>query len=145
MFVATGPFMIGVLIIAHDSLGESLVRAVTHVLGTRPPQFEVLSVSAQDDPMLLMPGARDQVRRLDTGEGVLVFSDIFGATPSNLASKLVQAGRVELVAGVNLPMLVRAFTYRARDMQTMVNKAISGGCEGVQHIEVDPAYAAARG
>lgn len=136
--------MIGVLIIAHDSLGESLVRAVTHVLGARPVQFEVLSVAATDDPMQLLPGARDQVQRLDTGEGVLVFSDLFGATPSNLAAKLVQPGHIELVAGVNLPMLVRAFTYRSRDMQTMVTKAISGGCEGVLHIEVDSAYAATR-
>lgn len=136
--------MIGVLIIAHDNLGESLVRAVTHVLGGRPPQFEVLSVAATDDPMQLLPGAREQAQRLDTGEGVLIFSDIYGATPSNLASKLVQPGHMELVAGVNLPMLVRAFTYRTRDMQTMVMKAISGGCEGVLHIEADPAYAATR-
>src|SRR5207237_870687 len=116
--------MIGVLIIAHDSLGESLVRAVTHVLGARPSHCEVLSVAATDDPMQLLPGAREQAERLDTGDGVLVFSDIFGATPSNLAAKLVQPGHVELVAGVNLPMLVRAFTYRSRDMHTMVNKAI---------------------
>ncbi|HZQ61003.1 MAG TPA: PTS fructose transporter subunit IIA [Casimicrobiaceae bacterium] len=137
--------MIGVLIIAHDNLGESLVRAVSHVLGSRPAQFEVLSVAATDDPAQLLPGALDQAHRLDTGDGVLVFSDIFGATPSNLAAKLVQPGHIELIAGVNLPMLVRAFTYRTRDMETMVRKAISGGCEGVLHIEVDPAYAATRG
>ena len=136
--------MIGVLIIAHDSLGESLVRAVTHVLGARPPQFEVLSVAATDDPALMLPRARDCTTRLDTGEGVLVLSDIYGATPSNLAAKLVQPGHVEVVAGVNLPMLVRAFTYRTRDLDTMVVKAISGGCEGVLHVEVDPAYAATR-
>jgi PTS system ascorbate-specific IIA component len=137
--------MIGVLIIAHDSLGESLVRAVTHVLGTRPPQFEVLSVAATDDPTLLLPKAREQVARLDTGDGVLVFSDLFGATPCNLACKLLRAGRIEGLAGVNLPMLVRAFTYRTRGMDTMIKKAISGGCDGVMHIEVDPVYAATRG
>jgi PTS system ascorbate-specific IIA component len=137
--------MIGVLIIAHDSLGESLVRAVTHVLGTRPPQFEVLSVAATDDPTLLLPKAREQVARLDTGDGVLVFSDLFGATPCNLACKLLRAGRIEGLAGVNLPMLVRAFTYRTKGMDTMIKKAISGGCDGVMHIEVDPVYAATRG
>ena len=138
------PQVIGVLIIAHDSLGESLVRAVTHVLGARPPQFDVLSVAATDDPALLLPRALDFTARLDTGEGVLVLSDIYGATPSNLAAKLVQPGHVEVVAGVNLPMLVRAFTYRTRDLDTMVTKAISGGCEGVLHVDVDPAYAATR-
>ena len=137
--------MIGILIIAHDTLPESLVKAVTHVLGTRPPQFETLSVSASDDPLNLLPTAREAVRSLDTGEGVLIFSDIYGATPCNLASKLVVPGRIEVVAGVNLPMLVRAFTYRMKGMDTLIKKAISGGCDGVLHIEIDPVYAAARG
>ncbi len=137
--------MIGILIIAHDTLPESLVKAVTHVLGARPPQFETLSVSASDDPLNLLPAAREAVRALDTGEGVLIFSDIYGATPCNLAGKLVVPGRVEVVAGVNLPMLVRAFTYRAKGMDTLITKAISGGCDGVLHIEIDPVYAAARG
>ena len=133
--------MIGILIVAHDTLPESLVRAVTHVLGQRPTQFETLSVAASDDPLHLLPAARAQVDRLDTGDGVLIFSDIYGATPCNLAGKLLKSGRVEGVAGVSLPMLVRAFTYRNRDLDTMVKKAISGGCEGVLHINVDPDYA----
>jgi len=137
--------MIGILIVAHDTLGDSLVRAVTHVLGTRPPQFEVLSVAATDDPILLLPKARELVERLDTGDGVLIFSDIYGATPCNLACKLLKPGKVEGMAGVNLPMLVRAFTYRTKGMETMIKKAISGGCDGVLHIEVDPAYAPTRG
>jgi PTS system ascorbate-specific IIA component len=137
--------MIGILIVAHDTLGDSLVKAVTHVLGTRPAQFEVVSVAAADDPLALLPAARSAVDRLDTGDGVVVFSDIFGATPSNLAGKLVRPGHIELIAGVNLPMLVRAFTYRTRDMDMLIKKAISGGCEGVLHVEVDPVYAPTRG
>ena len=136
--------MIGVLIVAHDQLPDGLLRAVTHVLGAGPPQCETLSVAASDDPLDLLATAREQIGRLDTGEGVLIFADIFGATPCNLATKLVQPGRVEALAGVNLPMLVRAFTYRTRDMETMVRKAVSGGCEGVVHVEVDPVYAASR-
>jgi len=137
--------MISILIIAHDSLPDSLAKAVTHVLGARPPQFETLSVAASDDPFNLLPAAKDLVRKLDSGDGVLIFSDIYGATPCNLATKLMVPGRVEVVAGVNLPMLVRAFTYRAKGMDTMIKKAISGGCDGVVRIEVDPVYAAARG
>jgi len=136
--------MIGILIVAHDSLGDSLASAVTHVLGARPPQFECLGVAASDDPHDVLPRARELVKRLDTGDGVLIFSDIYGATPSNLAAKLIVPGRVEGVAGVNLPMLVRAFTYRARGMDTMIKKAISGGCDGVLHMEVNPVYAATR-
>ena len=126
--------MIGVLIIAHGALGESLVGAVTHVLGARPPQFAVFPVVAQDDPLLLLPRAGAAVAALDTGEGVAVLADLYGATPCNLAVKLAQPGRVEVIAGVNLPMLVRAFTYRTKGMDTLVKKAISGGCEGVLHV-----------
>jgi len=136
--------MIGILIVAHDALGDSLVGAVTHVLGARPPHFETLGVKATDDPLDLLPRARELVKTLDTGEGVLIFSDIYGATPCNLAGKLLSPGRVEAVAGVNLPMLVRAFTYRAKGMETMIKKAISGGCDGVLHLETDAAYAATR-
>jgi mannose PTS system EIIA component len=137
--------MIGILIIAHDTLPESLAKAVSHVLGARPPQFQTLSVTIDDDPLNLLPTAREVVRALDTGEGVLIFSDIYGATPCNLATKLLLPGRVEVIAGVNLPMLVRAFTYRVKGMDTLIKKAISGGCDGVLRIEVDPVYAAARG
>ena len=136
--------MIGILIVAHDGLGESLARSVTHVLGSRPEQFEVLSVAATDDPVALLPAARELVARLDTGKGVLIFCDIYGASPCNLAGKLLKPGRVEVVAGVNLPMLVRAFTYRTRGMETLLKKAVSGGCDGVLHVEWDPVYAATR-
>lgn len=136
--------MIGVLIIGHDTLPESLAQAATHVLGGRPPQFDVLSVSCNDDPLDILPRAKAALARLDTGEGVAIFSDIYGATPCNLVGKLIEPGRIEAVAGVNLPMLVRAFTYRTKGLDMMIRKAVSGGCEGVLHLEVDPRYAAAR-
>ena len=126
--------MIGVLIVAHGELGESLVAAVTHVLGARPPQFDVFPVAADDDPLVLLPRARDAVAAVDTGDGVAVLADLYGATPCNLAVKLADAGHVEVIAGVNLPMLVRAFTYRTKSLDTLVRKAISGGCEGVLHV-----------
>ncbi|MDH5288195.1 MAG: PTS sugar transporter subunit IIA [Betaproteobacteria bacterium] len=137
--------MIGVLIIGHDALPASLAAAVAHVLGERPPQFDVLSVACDDDPLDVLPRARAAVARLDTGDGVLVFSDIYGATPCNLVGKLVEAGRIEAVAGVNLPMLVRALTYRDKGLETMAKKAVSGGCEGVLRLEAGPVHAATRG
>ena len=126
--------MIGVLIVAHASLAESLVSAVSHVLGTRPAQFAALPVGASDDPVALLPKAREAIAALDTGEGVVILADLYGATPCNLAMKLTQPGHVELVAGVSLPMLVRTFTYRTRGLDTLVKKAVSGGCEGVIHV-----------
>ncbi len=137
--------MIGVAIIAHENLGEALVRCVTHVLGTRPPKFEYFPVGSHDDAFNMLPQARRLVATLDDGEGVLIVSDIYGATPCNLATKLVIPGRVEVIAGVNLPMLVRAFTYRDRGLSTMVSKAVSGGRDGVVHVELSPIHAATRG
>jgi PTS system ascorbate-specific IIA component len=126
--------MIGVLIVAHSSLADSLVSAVSHVLGGRPAQFAALPVAADDDPSLLLPKARDAVAKLDTGDGVVILADLYGATPCNLAMKLTKPGSVELIAGVSLPMLVRTFTYRTRGLDTLVKKAVSGGCEGVIHV-----------
>lgn len=134
--------MIGILIIAHDTLPRSLVQTVKHVLGTHPPLFDALSVSARDDPLDLVPEARRRVEALDAGSGVLVVSDLYGASPCNLAVKLLDPPRIEGVAGASLPMLIRALTYRDKDMQTLVRKALSGARDGAMHLE--PIHAAAR-
>jgi PTS system ascorbate-specific IIA component len=126
--------LIGILIIAHGTLGESLIHCASHVLNKRPARLRQLGVTAQDDPLLLLPHARALVKELDTGDGVLILSDIYGGSPSNIAAKLVVPGRVEGVAGVSLPMLIRALTYRERPLATLVVKAVSGGCEGVVRI-----------
>jgi PTS system ascorbate-specific IIA component len=126
--------MIGILIIAHGTLGESLVHCASHVLNKRPARLRQLGVTAQDDPLLLLPQARALVKELDSGRGVLILSDMYGGSPSNIAAKLLVPGRVEGIAGVNLPMLIRALTYRDRPLATLVTKAVSGGCEGVLRI-----------
>lgn len=136
--------MIGVVIIAHENLGDALIRCVTHVLGGRPPKFESLTIGSHDDAFNLLPQARKLVACHDDGEGVLILSDIYGATPCNLASKLIVPGRVELVTGVGLPMLVRAFTYRDKGLSTMTSKAVSGGRDGVLHVELSPLHATTR-
>ncbi|MBA3902439.1 MAG: PTS fructose transporter subunit IIA, partial [Rhodocyclaceae bacterium] len=90
--------MIGIFLITHGSLGESLVQCACHVLNKRPPQLAQLGVSGQDDPLDALPLARDMLRLVDSGKGVLLLTDIFGATPSNIALKLLQPGRIEAVA-----------------------------------------------
>ena len=123
--------MIGILLITHGIFGESLVQNACHVLNKRPFQIAQFGVSAQDDPLDVLPRVRLLCKEVDTGEGVLILTDILGATPSNLALKLLEPGRVCGVAGVNLPMFLRALTYRKYDMETLLQKAISGGHDGV--------------
>lgn len=127
--------MIGIFLVTHATLGESLIQCACHVLNKRPPQIAQLGVSAQDDPLDIMPLARSMLGWVDSGEGVLLLTDIYGATPSNIAAKLIVPDKVELVAGVNLPMLLRVLTYRDRDMQTLVKRAVGGACDGVLHVD----------
>ena len=127
--------MIGIFLVTHGTLGEALIQCACHVLNKRPPQIVQLGLSAQDDPLDILPQARQMLGWADSGYGVLVMTDIFGATPGNVAAKLIEPGRIEAVAGVNLPMLLRVLTYRERDMDTLLKRAVSGGCEGVLHIE----------
>jgi PTS system ascorbate-specific IIA component len=126
--------MIGLLLITHGTLGESLIQTAMHVTNKRPPRLRQLGVSPHDDPLLLLPKARALVRDLDEGSGVLILTDMYGGSPSNIASKLVVPGKVEALAGVNLPMLIRALTYRDRTLDLMITKAVSGGCEGVMRV-----------
>jgi len=123
--------MIGLLIVAHGTLGESLIHCASHVVGKRPLFLRQLGVTVHDDPEAILPQGYDLIRFLDQGSGVLVMTDIFGATPANIACRLLTPGRVEGIAGVNLPMLIRALTYRERPMPELIGKAISGGREGV--------------
>ncbi len=126
--------MIGILVLTHEDLGDHLIRCASHVVGMKPPQLMYLSVFPQDDPDTVLSRARALIKQLDSGDGVLILSDIQGATPCNIASRLVQPGKVECVAGVNLPMLVRALTYRNEPLPVVLEKGIRGGQGGIVHI-----------
>jgi PTS system ascorbate-specific IIA component len=82
--------MIGILIVAHGALGESLIDCATHVMGSRPALLEQFGIDMHDDPATLLPVMQKVVRDLDEGDGVLILSDIYGATPCNIVSKLVK-------------------------------------------------------
>jgi len=128
--------MIGIFIITHGTLGESLIQCVCHVINKRPSHVTQLGIAEQDDPREVIVEARRLLASIDSGEGVLILTDIFGATPANIAMKLLKPGQVEGVAGINVPMLLRVLTYREKcDIHNLVTKAISGGCDGVLHIK----------
>ena len=130
--------MIGILLVSHGAFGESLIHCASHVLGKRPLYVRQLGVTVHDEPDEILPTAEDLIRFLDQGQGVLVMTDIYGATPSNIAARLLRPGRVEGVAGVNLPMLIRALTYREEPLEAVVAKALSGGTEGVVRMPAKP-------
>ena len=129
--------MIGILIVTHGEIGTSLLDSASQILGARPQQVATLSVWRQDDPDDLVLRARELMDGIDAGDGVLILTDIFGATPGNVVSKLLQDGRVEGVSGVSLPMLLRVVTSRNGSIAAAVQRALSGGSEGLVHMNTD--------
>ena len=129
--------MIGVLVVTHGSIGEALLTSASQILGNPPAQVATLSVWRQDDPDDLVLRARELLESLDAGDGVLVLTDIFGATPGNVVSRLLEDGRVEGVSGASLPMLLRVLTSRKGSLAGAVKRALSGGAEGVVHMNSD--------
>jgi PTS system mannose-specific IIA component len=128
--------MIGILIVSHGAFGESLIHSASHVLGRRPLYLRQVGVTVHDDPDEILPVARDLIRFLDQGRGVLVMTDVYGATPSNIGARLLEPGRVEGVAGVNLPMLIKALTHREEaSLEQLAEKAIAGAGEGIVRME----------
>ena len=129
--------MIGVLIVTHGEIGTALLESARQILAVEPPQVATLSVWRQDDPDDLILRARELLDGIDGGDGALILTDIFGATPGNVVSRLLQDGHVEGVSGVSLPMLLRVLTSRNGSLPSAVQRAISGGADGVVHMNTD--------
>ena len=121
--------MAGILLVTHNGLGDSFVDCVKHVLGEVPPNLKVLSVLASDDPQLKLAEGQTLIKQLDTGGGVLVLADVFGATPSNIGRQLCHAERVTGVAGLNLPMLLRVVCSPDKPLPELAQIAVEGGRE----------------
>jgi mannose PTS system EIIA component len=129
--------MVGILLVTHNGLGDSLLDCVLHVTGRIPHHLKSLSVLAEDDPQAKEKEGNALVKLLDTGEGVLILTDIYGATPSNIARRLCLAGHVEAVAGVNLPMLLRVTCGPDMSLKEMVQRALQGGRECIVSMNAD--------
>ena len=114
------------------------------MLGGLPEGCESMAMSQADDPDEVLARARDRLEVLDSGAGVLILTDMFGSTPSNVASRVARARNARVIAGVNLPMLVRILNYRHLPLTEVVNKALSGGHDGILLCDQECSDAAAR-
>ena len=138
--------MVGILLLTHAPLGEAFLATLTHVYQSRPIAVEVMDIFADQDIEQVQVQAHEVIRALDSGAGVLVFTDICGATPANCAVRLIEAGEpVSLVYGMNLPALLRAMCYRNLSLPELTTKVIEGGQRGVFVYQPDqgnvcPAY-----
>ena len=137
--------MVGVLLITHGKIGEALLAAAEHVLGAPQAGVCAIAVALADDAAAVLARASAELANIDAGAGVIVFTDVYGATPSNIVARLIETGRVEGVAGVNLPMLVRALTSRAMPLNQVLARALEAGMRGQINMKEDACHAAARG
>lgn len=119
--------MIGLVLVTHGRLAEEFRNAVEHVVGPQE-NFETVAIGPDDDMEQRRRDIVDAVARADTGAGVIVLTDMFGGTPSNLAISVMEAGRVEVIAGMNLPMLIKLSGVRKNDdMVQALNDAQMAG------------------
>ena len=131
--------MIALLIVAHGNLGDSLIQCATYVLGKRQEALENLDLSACKDPAEMLARAQSRLDEVDRGDGVLILTDVYGATPCNTVCKILNTRQVEAIAGVNLPMLLKSLTYRDQGMAVLLEKAVSGGQAGIFNITPESA------
>ncbi|BBE49603.1 PTS system fructose subfamily IIA component [Ferriphaselus amnicola] len=127
--------MVGILLVTHNGLGNSLLDCVRHVLRTLPPHLRSLSVQEDDDPSQKEAEGRALIAELDQGDGVLILTDMFGATPSNIGRRLCLSDRVMGVAGVNLPMLLRISCCCDKPLGEMAQRALEGGRECIVYMD----------
>lgn len=124
--------MVGILIITHAPLGQAFIATLQHVYKRAPESVMALDVQADEDVNQFTSRAMQAVDELDDGHGVLVFTDMCGATPANCAVRLInQHPNTELIYGVSLPALLRALNYRDLPLMELANKAIEGGQRGL--------------
>lgn len=123
--------MVGLLLVTHNDIGNALLNTATHMLGMCPLMVASLAVSPDCEPETMVNKGRELVRTLNHGDGVLVLTDMYGSTPSNIAGHLADDERVTVVCGVNLPMLVRVMNYPRLSLPDLADKAESGGRDGI--------------
>lgn len=124
---------VGLLLITHQRIGDELLDTVSNLFDPLPLQVKTLSVSLSSDTDTLRADATRLHHELDSGDGVIIITDMFGSTPSNIASSLLCHPKTQMLAGLSLPMLIRALTYADLPITELIEKAKSGGHEGVVH------------
>ena len=125
--------MIGLVLVTHGQLAEEFRNAVEHVVGSQE-KFETVAIGADDDMEQRRRDIVEAVARADSGAGVVILTDMFGGTPSNLAISVMEPGRVEVIAGMNLPMLIKLSSVRSTD--NMDRALIDAQAAGRKYINV---------
>ena len=121
----------GLLLITHGNIGRDMLDTVTEILDCCPLPAEALAVHPDSNPDLLYETASHLCTKLDQGSGVLVLTDLYGSTPSNIATRLTDSHNLSVISGMNIPMLIRILNYPEMNMDALCEKAINGARDGI--------------
>ena len=130
MNAESAPRRVGIVLFTHANYGKALMDSAEGILGAQDA-YEVLSVNGEVEVETLLAKLRGAVERLDSGNGVVIFTDMFGGTPSNLSISLLSSLKVEVITGVNLPMLLRAFNRRNENLTELARETREAGVQGI--------------
>tara|TARA_B100000282_G_scaffold238346_1_gene180943 strand:+ start:188 stop:604 length:417 start_codon:yes stop_codon:yes gene_type:complete len=125
---------VGLLLLTHNDIGSQLLLTAKSTYGSVPMRTELLSIDYYDKPADIINLARQYVKVLDNGKGVIILTDMFGSTPSNIAKEFSRYKNVKIVSGINLSMLLNIFNYPDLNLDNLTLKAIEGGRDGVLEI-----------
>jgi PTS system ascorbate-specific IIA component len=121
----------GLLLITHGNLGQDMLDVATAILGGCPLEVKAIAVQSSSDPDQVYAEASRACAALDHGDGVLVLTDLYGSTPSNISTRLIEQHKVNVISGASIPMLLRVLNYPRLDLDELAEKAVSGAHDGV--------------
>lgn len=128
---------VSILLITHGNIGQAVLEAAQETLGELPLQTKAIAINHRHCNIeSLTTELHDSAHAIDEGDGVLILSDIFGATPCNLAQRLQEDEQIQIVAGLNLPMLLRVMNYCYLSLTELANVAYNGGRNGICSAQV---------
>jgi PTS system mannose-specific IIA component len=123
--------MTGLLLITHGRLGDDMLDTAKEILTACPLATASIAVNSNSDPDQLLETANRLCDDLDNGDGVLILTDLYGSTPSNIANRLVDTHNASVISGANLPMLLRILNYPEMSLEALCDKAASGARDGI--------------
>jgi len=126
---------VGIVIVTHGDTGESLLQEAEFVLGQSLKDIPVFSFNQAGEQFSGNQKIQTSIQQVDTGDGILVLTDLIGSSPANLVSQVLDDHHAVMVTGINLGMLIRVFNYRTESLELLAQKAVQGGINAVKLVQ----------
>ncbi|MCK5395196.1 MAG: hypothetical protein KAJ32_04350 [Gammaproteobacteria bacterium] len=124
---------VALFFVTHEGIASNLITISEAIIKKTNNNLSYFEVPMDADINLMIEGIENKLEQLDTKEGVLFITDIYGSTPSNVAQKIADKHHADLISGVNLPMIIRLLNYRDETVGSLMQKALDGAKKGIQH------------